>query len=197
MNLKRLQAIRKTGNEEFHHDGDTMGFDLKGFWQWSASDLVSNTLRGVLAEYIVAKSLNIADYEVRTEWAAFDLITPDGIKIEVKSASYLQSWHQRKLSEIAFRIPRTQYWDANINQYEKDQRRHADVYVFSLLAHKDKATIDPLNMNQWQFYVLSTRILDDLGKIQKTLSLQSLEQLADPIGFHDIQEAVHRAVKMI
>jgi hypothetical protein len=30
------------------------------------------------------------------------------------------------------------------------------LYVFCLLAHKDKSTLDPLNMDQWQFFVLAT-----------------------------------------
>jgi hypothetical protein len=30
-------------------------------------------------------------------------------------------------------------------------KRHADVYVFALLAHTDKATVDPLSLDQWRF----------------------------------------------
>jgi hypothetical protein len=50
----------------------------------TASDLVSNSTRGVLAEFIVARALGL-DTGVRTEWQAFDLETASGKKIEVKS----------------------------------------------------------------------------------------------------------------
>lgn len=64
------------------------------------SDLVSNATRCRLAEYIVARALGISTAGVRDEWAAYDLITPDGIRIEVKSAAYLQSWRQTALSKV-------------------------------------------------------------------------------------------------
>ena len=34
------------------------------FWEWAYDDLLANTTRGVLAEYIVAKALGIRD----TKW---------------------------------------------------------------------------------------------------------------------------------
>ncbi|MBK6579630.1 MAG: hypothetical protein IPG17_26280 [Sandaracinaceae bacterium] len=37
------------------------------FWRWSMSDLVSNTARGVLAEFLVGSALGIAS-GTRVEW---------------------------------------------------------------------------------------------------------------------------------
>ena len=39
------------------------------------SDLISNTIRGVLAEYIVARAVGASTIGVRDPWAAFDLET--------------------------------------------------------------------------------------------------------------------------
>ena len=63
------------------------------YWVWAFSDLMGNTERGVLAEYLVARAIR-AKRPVRNSWAAYDIDSPDGTKIEVKSASYVQSWHQ-------------------------------------------------------------------------------------------------------
>ena len=94
----QLKAGRKTGEEKFRVGGTEFGTSLLDFWRWSASDLVSNATRGVLAEYIVATALGLAD-GVRREWDAFDLLTKDGVRVEVKSAAYLQSWgHDRLVS---------------------------------------------------------------------------------------------------
>src|SRR5215510_10849731 len=176
-NLGRLTILRKTGKEPFHANGQDLGFDLLSFWQWTASDLVSNATRGRLGEYVVACALGLAAEDVRNEWAAFDLQTPSGIKIEVKSAAYVQSWHQAKLSPIMFTVPKTRAWNAETNTQSPEVRRQADVYVFALLAHTDKTTIDPLNIDQWQFYVLPTATLDARTRSQYSITLKSLEQL--------------------
>ena len=100
--LGLLTVSRKTGLERFHAGGQPLSFDLLSFWQWMASDLVSNATRGRVAEYLVARSLGLAEEDVRDEWAAFDLRTTSGFRVEVKSAAYLQSWHQSNLSRITF-----------------------------------------------------------------------------------------------
>ena len=83
-----------------------MDFHLSDFWSWNQSDLIENRTRGILAEFIVKKALNI-DSERRVEWDNFDLITNTGKKLEVKSAAYIQSWEQSKFSDIKFGISPT------------------------------------------------------------------------------------------
>ena len=71
------------------------------------------------------------------------------------------------------------------------------VYVFALLAHKDKSSIDPLNVRQWRFYVLPSVILDARTRSQHSITLNSLEALAGAaILYGDVQAAVHQAVKV-
>ena len=147
--LARLKIDRLSGAEAFHEEGLSAGFDVLDFWRWSTSDLVTNTTRGVLAEYIVTRALGLPTAGVREAWRAFDLKTEDGLRIEVKSAAYVQSWSQKRLSTIQFVVPKSLGWDADTNVMETQAHRHADVYVFALLAHQDKATIDPLNLAQW------------------------------------------------
>lgn len=192
--LGRLVIARKTGQEPFHSDGQALGFDLFSFWRWAASDLVSNATRGLLAEYIVAQSLGLATPDVREEWASFDLQTPSGIKIEVKSAAYVQSWHQKKLSSISFLVPKTRGWDSVTNIMSTERRRQADVYVFALLAHADKTTIDPLDITQWLFYVLPTSTLDARTRSQHSITLKSLERLCGgPTHYAELRAAIEIA----
>lgn len=164
------------------------------FWRWSASDLLSNATRGRLAEFIVALALgiNVRD-EVRDEWGAFDLTSPEGVKVEVKSAAFIQSWAQLKHSTISFRVPKTRAWNADTNVQEKESRRQADVYVFALLAHKEQETIDPLNLDQWHFYVLPTRILDERTRSQHSITIRSLEKLCAAVPFAELHHTVLNA----
>lgn len=176
MNLDAVEIFRKTWEEWFHTDGAHSGIKLNDFWSWSSSDILNNALRGVIAEFIVASDLKIAE-NCRTEWDAYDLLTDDGIKVEVKSAAYLQSWKQKNYSSISFDIRQTKGWNSETNEYDDQSRRQSDVYVFCLLSHKDKATVDPLNLGQWEFYVLATKILNEKLKSQKSVSLSSLLKL--------------------
>lgn len=174
--LPALAVLRKTGKEQIHINGLPVGVSLLQFWQWSASDLVNNALRRMLAEFIVACDLGVAD-GTRVEWAAYDLQTHTGIKVEVKSAAYLQSWQQARPSPISFDIRPTLGWDAAMNEYTTERKRHSDVYVFCLLKHLDKPTLDPLDVAQWQFYVLSARVLNASVSAQRRISLATLLKL--------------------
>ena len=147
INLKAIKTDKKSGSEPFKSHGQELPIQLLSFWQWSSSDLVGNALRGMLAEYIVSYALG-DEREVRQEWDAYDIQTPDGIKVEVKSSAHLQSWPQCDFSNITFNIKKTKGWNAKTNEYSSKFMRQADVYVFCLLNHKDKATVEPLNLDQ-------------------------------------------------
>ena len=186
-------ATRKTGSEAFQVNGHPLSNNLLNFWQWSASDLTGNALRGVLAEFIVASAMG-CNAGTRTEWDAFDIRTPEGIKIEVKSAAYIQSWSQEKLSSIQFGIRLTQGWNAMTNLYSTQSERQADVYVFCVLAHKDQETIEPLNLDQWMFYVIATKVLNASLGNQKTITLSRLKQLRPlEVTYGEI----HAAIKQV
>jgi hypothetical protein len=179
-----MATKRKTGAERLTIAGRQTDFSLIHYWQWSASDVLGNTARGVLAEFIVATALGVAD-KIRNEWDPYDLLTPDGIKIEVKSAAYLQSWHQAKFSTITFGIHPAQAWDPKTNKLSGDSVRRSDVYIFYLLAHRDKATVDPLNLDQWRFFVLPRKVLDEKLPHQKKIGLNGLLALAPVEAAYD------------
>ena len=111
MSLEAVKFIKKTGEECLYTENLDLDIKLKDFWRWNCSDILNNAMRGVFAEFLVASDLGILS-ENRVEWDAYDLITEDGIKIEVKSSAYLQSWKQNKLSSIKFDIRPTRGWDS-------------------------------------------------------------------------------------
>ena len=194
--MGRLHVERLSGSEPFHEGGRLLDFDVLDFWRWSSSNLVANTTRGILAEYIVARALGLPMDGPREEWSASDLKTADGIHIEVKSAAYVQTWSQTKLSTIKFGVSKRRGWDAETNKMEATPRRHADVYVLALLPHKDKTTIDPLNLDQWKFWALPTRVFDGRSRSQHSITLNSLRELAgEPVGFSSLAEAFNKAAR--
>lgn len=192
--LRALPVLRKTGAERFHAAGTLLPFDLLDFWRWYCSDITSNVTRGVVAEYIVAHALGVMG-GVRMEWDAFDLTTRDGVRLEVKSAAYLQSWHQTKPSPISFGIQPTIGWNASTNEYGTERKRQADVYVFALLAHRDKRTLDPLDVAQWEFFVVPTRTLDARFSTQARIALSALLTLQpERATYETLAPAITRAL---
>ena len=167
--LPAIQATRKSGKECFEGIGGE--HTLQDFWAWAFSDLVSNTERGKLAEYLVAKAMGCGT-QISQTWESYDLLSPEGIKIEVKTSAYIQSWKQKAFSKISFGIAKTKFWDGP--DYVGEKKRHADVYVFCVLKHKDQETINPLELAQWDFYPVATRKLNTSFENQETVSLGSL-----------------------
>lgn len=194
--LGPIEVKRRGGDEAFRDGARDLGFDLTEFWQWSCSDLVSNTTRGILAEYLVAKALGVAA-GVREEWAAYDLTAADGTRIEVKSAAYIQSWHQERPSPITFQVRKTRAWDRESNRQSEEVRRQADVYVFAVLAHQNQSTLDPLDVSQWDFFVVPTAQLDSRARSQHSITLNSLRALAgEPVTYSGLRHAVQEAARL-
>jgi hypothetical protein len=185
--LDFIEYTKKQGTEKIL--GKAEGHTLLNFWQWAYSDLVGNTERGALAEYLVALACGI-DKKPRISWDSYDLETTEGIKIEVKSSAYIQTWKQKDFSKPIFNIPMTHAWDYRENVLNKEKKRHADVYVFSLLAHKEQSTLNPLNLDQWEFYVLATKQLAEYTRSQHSITLRSLQNLTVNVHFNRLKEEI-------
>jgi hypothetical protein len=65
------------------------------------------------------------------------------------------------------------------------------VYVFALLAARNKATVDPLDLTQWEFYVLPTKVLEAQCPSQKTIRLASLLRMdALKVCYRGLRDAI-------
>ena len=86
-------------------------------------------------------------------------------------------------------------WDASTNVLAEEVGRAADLYVFCLLAERDQARVDPLDVSQWQFWVLSSRVLTERLGSQKTAALSTLEKAgAVPFRYEDLDEGIRTVV---
>ncbi|MBK9249342.1 MAG: hypothetical protein IPM69_14825 [Ignavibacteria bacterium] len=176
MELEEIKITPKAHNESFKFGGHNLNFRVVDFWIWNQSNLIENRNRGILAEFIVRQALEITT-PTRLEWDSFDLLTDKGVKIEVKSAAYIQSWKQRKYSNISFDISKTKSLLLD-NKYSTECSRQSNIYIFCLLHHQEQQSIDPLNLEQWTFYIVPTEVLEANFPIQKTISLSTLERIS-------------------
>jgi len=130
----------RKGHEPFSGVGATVA----EFWRWGFSDLRTNIVRGILAEFLVAKAVG-ARVPVRVAWDNFDVVSDAGTRIEVKSSGYLQSWAQKRLSTVAFTGLTGLRWDAK-EGWGDDREVRADVFVFAIQICREPALYDPLDV---------------------------------------------------
>ena len=186
--LGQIIPERRTGDESLPE-----GATLLHFWQWMGSDLVSNALRGAFGEYLVALAVGAAD-KVQEEWAPYDVRSPDGIRIEVKTSGYIQTWQQQTLSTPRFGIGKSYAWNNETGTFSPAPQRSAEVYVFCLHHHKDQDTINPLDLSQWTFYILPTATLDRMAGDQKGIGIGGLERIAaQRVSYDGLCQAIRTA----
>src|SRR5579884_2642205 len=136
---------------------------VRDFWQWAFSDLRDNTLRGAYCEWLVAYLLGVP-LDVRVDWEPFDLRTPEGWRIEVKSAAYQQAWHnpESRPSTISFGRLKSRSWTPDGGLTE-ERCYNADVYIFCLNTTRPGEPFEALNLDQWEFYVVPVAKLAQYG----------------------------------
>jgi hypothetical protein len=175
-----------TGDERF------TGLDhtVKDFWSYAARDLRSNVLRGVLAEWLVAKAVGAV--EPRPEWDNFDVLTAAGIQVEVKSSAYLQAWPQHDLSRISFSGLRSQKLGPE-NRYSGQRTFNADVYVFCVQTAQSHAAYDPLDVSQWDFYVLPRSHVESIG--YRSIGLARIKIVTQRVSFDELAAAINQAAE--
>lgn len=176
-----------TGTETLGNSGVT----ASDFWRWAFSDLRENVTRGVLAEFLVARALG-DQRPIRAAWDDYDIETPSGIKVEVKSAGYLQSWPQKRLSRITLGGLTGRRWDTELG-YGGDREVRADVFVFAIQTCQDPDSYDMVDLAQWQFWVAPASVISDAGVRSVGLSFLR-KHAAGPLAWLQLGEAVTKAV---
>lgn len=162
--------------------------------------LIMNVHRSILVEAMVAEALPGWRW-CSNDYAPWDFIRDDQLKLEVKQSSMLQSWSREAPSEnpsppswdIA---ARTRYWtpETGLVQWAG---RCAQIYVLGLHPLRDE-TADHRLPEQWRFFVLAERDLPDARKLSfvRARAMQA-EGLAAFVGTEGLAEAVEAAARRI
>lgn len=190
--MSRVPAVQLRPEAGFRRAGATSDSPTVGdFWSWAFSDLRSNTTRGVLAEFLVGWALG-ACREVRAAWDNYDLLTPDGIRVEVKASGYLQSWVQKRPSRISFGRLTGRSWNVETGEFGAERGLRADVYVFAIHTCSEPDRYDPLDLDAWRFLVLPRAEVEKAGS--RSISLTTLRRLgAEEVAISGLAEAVRVA----
>lgn len=185
------------GSEQLTFKDTELGSSVLDFWSWAYSDLIRNVNRGAFAEFIVLEAMNNQSgitpprTNFRVSMDAYDLLSPDGIRVEVKSSAYIQAWESEHPARISFRIAPAKSLDSSGN-YSADSQycRHSDVYVFCVWTAMSREQ-NILDLSLWDFYVIATKTLDQKVPNQKTITFQSLLSLHPrKVDYFGLYEAI-------
>lgn len=160
-----------SGSEHFLENGRELPVPITDFWKWGCSDLDSNYIRALMAEYFIYLSAPSPKH-IQEMFPRRYLIS-SGYRIAVESAAYIQSEDPDHPDHISFRIPNTP----------------CDIAVFCVYEGLSPES-SPMNLDLWKFYVLSWKSLSVFGE-RRTLTFQSLISLSStPCNYTELPNAI-------
>lgn len=146
--------------------------------------LVTNVLRGLVVEAIIADALGDDWTWCAADYASWDFERSDGIRLEVKQSAARQSWATAQPSVSSFDIaPRKGRWETG--KWVAEPGRAASIYVFAHhpLVGNEADHRDPA---QWVFHpVLAANL-----PATKRLSLTATRRLTPPVAHRDLARRV-------
>ena len=107
-----VERLLKTGKETFRVRGEDVDITILDYWRHTPSCWI--TPFAASWPSWSAQALKRTN-KPRREWVAFDVQTESGIRVEVKSASYYQSW-LKKPSRSFDISPQKVVWDGDTNE---------------------------------------------------------------------------------
>jgi len=91
------------------------------------------------------------------------------------------------MSTIAYNVRASQGWNADTGKVDATVRRRADVYVLCLLAEQNRERLNPLDTDQWHFWVVSTKFLNERKRSQHSIGIAALKkEVGQGVGFKEL-----------
>ena len=147
--------------------------------------LVTNVLRGQVAEAIVALALEPEWDWCSADYSGWDFERSDGLRLEVKHSAARQSWATTKPSKAIFDVAaRTGYWVSS-TEWIAGIGRAAHLYIFAHHGIYDDHA-DHRDPSQWDFYVVPTSALPDI----KQISLGTIKTITTAVSIDELAAAV-------
>ncbi len=168
---------------------------VSDFWAWAYSDLVLNIDRAVFAEYIVGRALGVTE-GTRRGWDCVDH-NYNGKKIEVKATGFAQRWRKgKKRSPLKFDIAKRTCvkWGEPAAEPGAPVERSADCYVFCIHKDKEAATANALDLNRWEFLIISKEKLNRTFGNQKSIVCHVLKPHCVKTDIDGLRKAVNNCL---
>ena len=92
------------------------------------------------------------------------------------------------VENLILNVAKRKGWDENTNKFDPISKRQADIYILSLLAEKDRGKVNPLNLDQWKFWVIGASFFDSRVRSQHSITYNSLvNEIGAPIFYNQLK----------
>lgn len=187
-------ASELTGEEQPSGNGVQLDATLLDFWRWRFRNLLFNDVRGVYGERLVAQLLEIAP-PPRDSWAAYDLMTPEGVRVEVKTTAFLQAWNPTaSTKKPVFSGLKGQAWTLETG-YSGIATYNADLYVFCLQIEQDITRWNALDLAQWRFFLLPKATVEQRNC--QSISLSALRKCTRELTACEFMQEARAMITLI
>jgi len=147
-------------------------------------------MQDVIAEFLIEKALGIDKAQNTEYWTLYDILYR-GYRIEVKQTGYYHPWNENGKISKTRRFGITM---ANSNYENEDEEnkfeRQNDIYVFCLNIGETKRESNPLNVNNWEFYIAETAVVNKECGNNKTVGLNRVRCFAKKVNYNEIKEII-------
>lgn len=177
-----MRRINRINDSLVFHGDEIKNSTLADFLMWAFSDLCDDVIKGIFAEWMIAKLLEIPTMR-RYEWSNSDLISVRETKIEIKASSYWQSWKAINPDGTAkdlgkypiqldskIRFSGLMAKDTIDHHKEKQGRLKSDLYIFCFQNEKNYERWNAMDISQWEFYLVPAKRIKT-----KSVSIQWLK----------------------
>jgi hypothetical protein len=151
--------------------------------------LVVNVYRSVIVEAMVDLALGDGWEWVAGDYGPFDFQHRDGTRLEVKQASYQQTWELTAEPSPRFDVAkRTGCYEHNEWQKHDPPQRNTDLYVFGYHGEQERSVADHRRADQWVFAVVDATSLGD----EKSLSYARVSTMSEWYPIDELRAEVGR-----
>lgn len=181
--------------EKFRYKNKELEFGMLEFWSAKFSDVYN--IQEYMAEFLVEKALGIEKSRNTESWTLFDILY-NGCRVEIKQTGYYHPWNENgKISQVRrFGITK-----ANSRHEDKESEnvyeRQNDIYVFCLNKGETKETSNPLIVDNWEFYVVPTKVINEECGNNKSIGLEKVRKLSEVIPYEKIKETIEAIIEKI
>lgn len=176
------------GNEKFILNNTELDFGILDFWKSKYSNIYN--MQEVIAEFLVEKALGIDKAQNTDYWTLYDILYRN-YRIEIKQTSYYHPWNENaKISNVRrFGITMANSNYESVDGENKYERQN-DIYVFCLNTGETRADSNPIDLNNWEFYVVPTSVINENCGSNKTIVLKKVREIGEKISWYEIKENI-------
>ena len=195
MTFNRTPVPLQDPERPFTDGGKPIGLTALDYWRFQFSNFWD--AQEEIAEFLVAKALGLSLPYNKNGWTPFDILYKNK-RVEIKATSYFHSWRgDGKVSKHReFSIAKAH---GQHDEYTKVAERKNDVYVFCLNTGESFLDSDPFEMRNWEFYVVSTSVINALFGNREKLSLEHVRELTKDYGrasFTDLKDTIETVLQV-